>query len=200
MSNLDNITSKILKDAEERKNEILQESEKKCREIIDAKTLKAKEIAQEIIKKAEEEGKLSVERLLSTTALDLRNQKLKAKQQLIDKAFQKAILNLEAMNDSDFESFMEKALLSLDIAGDEEIIISQDERSKLSEKFLNNINDKLIGLGKEGKLSFKADMLLTDRGFKLAKQGVEINYTFKELVNSLRYEMEYQVGNVLFNK
>ncbi len=198
MSNLDNLTSRIIDDAEVRKNEILKEANTKAQEIIDSQRERANEKSSSILRKAEKEGQQNLERIISKAQLELRNEKLRTKQLIIDKAFNMAVEKLEAMEPQDFEAFMKRILLNLEIAGDEEVIICESYKDKLSKSFLEEVNKALVDSNKEGKLRFCKQEQLLESGFKLRKNGVEINYTFKELVNSLRYEMEYFVGNILF--
>lgn len=200
MSNLDNLTSKIISDAEEKKKEILEEANLKALEIKNKKIEEANKKASSILNKAEVDGKSAKERVISKTELDVRNKKLSAKQSLISKVFDLTVERLKSMSNTEFESFIKASILSIEIDGDEEIIISEADKNKLSPNLLNEINEELKTKGINGNLSFSNTFSSIDGGFILNKNGVEINYSFYELVNSLRYELEYQVGNVLFNE
>ena len=61
-----------------------------------------------------------------------------------------------------------------------------------------DLNNKLIGLGKKGKISILTNGNF-DRGFILDRNGIQINNTFESLVKSLRSELELEVTKVLFN-
>lgn len=200
MSNLDNLTSKIISDAEEKKKEILEEANLKALEIKNKKIEEANKKASSILAKAEVESKSAKERVISKTDLDVRNKKLSAKQDLISKVFDLAVDRLKSMSDGEFESFIKDSILSIEVQGDEEILLNEADKNKLSPNFLNEINQELKAKGINGNLSFGSTLTSIDGGFILNKNGVEINYSFYELVNSLRYELEYKVGNELFNE
>jgi len=200
MSNLDNLTSKIIKDAEVKKIEILNEATVKADEIIKKKTEDANKKASSILQKAEMESKTIKERIISKTDLEIRNKKLLAKQQVIEKVFEAAKEKLKAMNAEEFTKFIKNSIMSLDIHGDEEIIINPVDRDKLPEKFLAEVNKALISKGKLGNLKFNVKTHEIDGGFILSKNGIEINNSFDELVNSLKYELEYEVGKILFTE
>ncbi|MGN9161849.1 V-type ATP synthase subunit E [Clostridium sulfidigenes] len=200
MSNLDNLTSKIIKDAEVKKIEILNESTVKADEIIKKKTEEANKKASSILQKAEMESKTIKERIISKTDLEIRNKKLLAKQQVIEKVFEAAKEKLKAMNAEEFTKFIKNSIMALDIHGDEEIIINPVDRDKLPEKFLDEVNKSLISKGKLGNLKFNVKTHEIDGGFILSKNGIEINNSFDELVNSLKYELEYEVGKILFTE
>lgn len=200
MSNLDNLTSKIISDAEVKKSEILKEAGSKASDIKNKKIEDAEKKAASITAKAQEESKSIKERVLSKTELEVRNNKLKAKQELIDKVFKLAVEELKTMSSDDFEKFVMNSILSLDIHGDEEIMMDDNDRAKLSENFLKELNENLLAKGKLDRLTFKEGVDTVGGGFILNRKGIEINYSFKELVNSLRYELEYQVGSILFTE
>ncbi|HBL07245.1 MULTISPECIES: V-type ATP synthase subunit E family protein [unclassified Clostridium] len=200
MSNLDNLTSKIIKDAEVKKIEILNEATVKADEIIKKKTEDANKKASSILQKAEMESKTIKERIISKTDLEIRNKKLLAKQQVIEKVFEAAKEKLKAMNAEEFTKFIKNSIMALDIHGDEEIIINPVDRDKLPEKFLAEVNKALISKGKLGNLKFNVKTHEIDGGFILSKNGIEINNSFDELVNSLKYELEYEVGKILFTE
>jgi V/A-type H+-transporting ATPase subunit E len=200
MSNLDNLTSKIIKDAEVKKIEILNEASIKADEIVKKKIEEANKKASSILEKAEIESKTIKERIISKTDLEVRNKKLLAKQQVIEKVFEEAKKRLKSMNSNEFDKFVKSSIMSLNIDGDEEIIINVSDREKLPDKFLVELNKLLIANGKLGKLKFNVKTHEIDGGFIISKNGIEINNSFEELVNSLKYELEYEVGKILFTE
>lgn len=200
MSNLDNLTSKIIKDAEVKKIEILNEASIKADEIVKKKIEEANKKASSILEKAEIENKTIKERIISKTDLEVRNKKLFAKQQVIEKVFEEAKKRLKSMNSNEFDKFVKNSIMSLNIDGDEEIIINVLDREKLSDKFLVELNKLLIANGKLGKLKFNVKTHEIDGGFIISKNGIEINNSFEELVNTLKYELEYEVGKILFTE
>ncbi|WP_346888445.1 V-type ATP synthase subunit E family protein [Clostridium sp. UBA1056] len=200
MSNLDNLTSKIIKDAEVKKIEILNEASIKADEIVKKKIEEANKKASSILEKAEIESKTIKERIISKTDLEVRNKKLLAKQQVIEKVFEEAKKRLKSMNPDEFNKFVKNSIMSLNIDGDEEVIINVLDREKLHDKFLVELNKLLIANGKLGKLKFNVKTHEIDDGFIISKNGIEINNSFEELVNSLKYELEYEVGKILFTE
>ena len=198
MSNLDNLTSKIIRDAEVKKEEILNEANSKAEIIIKNKIEEASKNASSILEKAEIESKIIKERVLSKAELDIRNKKLQAKQELIEKVFEEAKKQLENMSAEEFQKFIRDSIMSLNIDGDEEIILNTNDRGRLPVTFLEDINSELQSKGKLGNLRFGERDYEIKGGFILSKNGIEINNSFEELVNSLKYDLEYEVGRLLF--
>lgn len=198
MSNLDNLTSKIIRDAEVKKEEILNEANSKAEIIIKNKIEEASKNASSILEKAEIESKIIKERVLSKAELDIRNKKLQAKQEIIEKVFEEAKKQLENMSAEELQKFIRDSIMSLNIDGDEEIILNTNDRGRLPVTFLEDINSELQSKGKLGNLRFGERDYEIKGGFILSKNGIEINNSFEELVNSLKYDLEYEVGRLLF--
>lgn len=198
MSNLNNITSKIIKDAEEKRDEILNAAQVESDSIIAKETKKAKNLEVELIEKAKIEAKARENRVISNARLKVRNNELKAKQDMISKVFEKAVERLNSLSTLEYKEYILRALDSLDLEGTEILIINKKDEDVINNKFLLDLNNKLIGLGKKGKISILTNGNF-NRGFILDRNGIQINNTFESLVKSLRSELELEVTKVLFN-
>ncbi|MGG7076780.1 V-type ATP synthase subunit E [Clostridium sardiniense] len=199
MSNVNNLTSKILKDAEERKDSILKAANEEKAKIIAKKEAIAKSEEEVMVEKAKMEAKTRHERIVSSAELKARNEKLAAKQSVIDSVFEQSIEELCKMSDDDMKKFIKDMILSSDIAGDEKIILNEKGKSVLDGTLLVQINSELKSKGKKGELTISNEVRSFKGGFILEKDGIEINNTFEELVNSSRDDLEFEVANVLFN-
>lgn len=200
MSNLDNLTSKIISDAEVKKKEILNDANVKADIIIKNKIEEANKKASSILEKARLESTTIKERVASKTELEVRNKKLAAKQQVIEQVFEKAKVKLQAMSSEKLGEFIRNSIMNLNIDGNEEIILNVNDRGRLPVTFLEDINKELSAMGKLGNLTFGERDYTIDGGFILSKNGIEINNSFEELVNSLKYDLEYEVGKILFTE
>ena len=199
MSDVKNLTSKILKDAEERKESILKAANEERAKIIAKKEAIAKQEEEAMIEKAKNEAKTRHERTVSGAELKARNEKLAAKQSVIDSVFNQSIEELCKMSDDDMKKFIKDMILNSDITGDEKIILNQKGKSLLDKSLLNTINSELKANGKKGELTVSDEVRTFKGGFILEKDGIEINNTFEDLVNSSRDDLEFEVANVLFN-
>ncbi|WP_024613514.1 V-type ATP synthase subunit E [Clostridium sp. Ade.TY] len=198
MSDVKNLTSKILKDAEERKESILNAANEERAKIIAKKESAAKVEEASMLEKAKIEAKTRQERIVSGAELKARNEKLKAKQEVIDSVFEKSIDELCKMSDEDLKSFIKNMIVNSDIAGDENIILNEKGKSVLDNSLLGEINSELKGKGKKGELKISDELRTFRGGFILEKDGIEINNTFEDLVNSSRDDLEFEVAQVLF--
>ena len=194
MSNVKNITSKILKDAEARKENILAAAEEEKNKILSKKASAANEIAQEILQKAETDAKSKKERVISSAKLKVRNNKLAAKQEIIDEVFENSINKITELPKEQFLNFLKNSILSMNLTGKQTLILNETGLKFVDDSFIGELNKEV-----------KATIILSKKignfkgGFILENNGIEINSTYEALVSSLRDELEFEVAKVLFN-
>ena len=196
MANINNLTSKILRDAEERKENILASAEEEKNKILSKKIAKAKELEKEIIQKAEVEAKSRKERILSSDSLKVRNNKLSAKQEVIKEVFENSIDVLSSITGDDFLRFIKNSILSLGEIGEQNLILNKEGMELIDLTFIYDLNQSL---GDKGNIKLSSNIGNFRGGFILESNGIEINNTYEALVSSLRDELEFEVANVLFN-
>ncbi|AIY84928.1 MAG: V-type ATP synthase subunit E [Clostridium baratii] len=199
MSNINNLTSKILSDAEERKESILKEANEEKAKIVSKKEALAKSEEATMVEKAKTEAKTAKERIISGAELRSRNEKLTAKQAVIDKVFEKSIEKLCKMSDQEIKEFIKNKIVNADVVGDETIILNEKGNKLVDANLLKEINSELLAKGKKGELTISKEVRNFKGGFILEKDGIEINNTFEDLVNSERDDLEFEVAKVLFN-
>lgn len=194
MSNVKNITSKILKDAEAGKENILATAEEEKSKIISKKVSGAKEIAQEILDKAEVEAKSKKERVVSSAKLKVRNNKLAAKQEIIDEVFEKSVDKLTELSKEEFLNFVKNTISSMNLSGKQNLILNKKGLEFVNADFIDELNSKV-----DAKITLSETVGNFKGGFILENNGIEINSTYEALVSSLRDELEFEVAKVLFN-
>ena len=196
MSNLNNLTSKIIKDAEDKKAVILADAENEKNKILSKKQDEASSIEKEILEKAEREAVSRKERIISGAELHARNEKLEAKQKVINEVFETSIKALCNASDEDLKGFVKTVILNSDITGTQNLILNENGKKVIDAAFVAEINNEL---------GAKANIVLSNEtgkfrgGFVLEKDGIEINNTFEALVNSLRDDLSLEVARVLFS-
>ncbi|GAA0120774.1 MAG: V-type ATP synthase subunit E [Clostridium argentinense] len=199
MSNLENLTSKIVNDAKEKAEGIVNDAKVKEKEIIAKKKDEAEKIAKDILEKANLEGKNLFDRAISKNELKVRNEKLVAKQQIIDKVFNEAIKELSNMSQEDYLNYIRNNLKSMKLQGHEEIIVSENDKNKISEEFINELNNAIAKDVERANIILSKETRPISGGFILTRSGIEFNFSYDALVNSLRYEIENDVAMMLFN-
>lgn len=195
MSNLNNLTSKILKDAEDRKSVILSDAENEKNKILSKKQKEASSVEKTILEKAEREAASRKERIISGAQLHARNEKLEAKQKVISEVFKISVEELSNCSDDDLKGFIKEVILNTEFEGEQNLILNSEGKKVIDNAFLNEINKAL-----EGKAVIKIDENTRDfkGGFILEKNGIEINNTFEALVDSIKDDLSLEVAKMLF--
>lgn len=196
VSNIESLTSKILEDSENKAKALIEEANLQEKNILDKKKREAEIERKSIVDKADAEAKIRAERVISNAEIQVRNMKLEAKQKVLDRVFTESLEKLSAISKDKTLEFIKKSILSLEIEGNEELIVGENIAS---DNFIAEINSSLKNLGKKGELKLSAEKRDIKGGYILAKSGVEINYTFEALVKLMRDELEAEVAGILFS-
>lgn len=197
MSNLNNLTSKILEDAKAKANSLIEEARIEEAKVIEKKRREANEIKSSMIEKAKTEAVVREERILSSAQLKVRNEKLKAKGEIIEKVLKLSKEKLKDMTDDNFKKFLMNYILIMDIYGDEEIIVPDKYKGSI-ENNMTEINNLLSSKGKKGQLVLHKGERKVEEGFIVFKNGIENNVTFDNLISFRRDELEQEIVKMLF--
>lgn len=198
MSDIKNLINKVLKDAEAESNIIIEKAEQQKNEIVSKSKKEAEVKKSEILDKAKLEAQTRKGRVISNAELQVRNNKLEAKQKVINSVFENALVELQKLSDDKFLDFVRKSILSCDIDGNEEIIVSNNYKSKFTPQFIGELNASLKEKVKIANIKLSNKQRNIKEGFILDKKGIELNFTFEDLINSIKEDIESDVVKILF--
>ncbi|MBE6061966.1 MAG: V-type ATP synthase subunit E [Clostridium butyricum] len=196
MSNLNNLTSKILKDAEDKKAVILGDAEGQKNKILSKKAGEASIEEKTILERAEREAASRKERIISGAELHARNEKLEAKQKVIREVFETSIKELSNCSVDDLKGFIKEVILNTKIEGTQNLILNETGKKAIDEAFVAEINE---ALGKKATIKLSDETGKFEGGFILEQNGIEINNTFEALVSSLKDDLSLELARVLFS-
>lgn len=200
MAGVEKIKEKILQDAEAKANEIIEKARLQATEILEKANQKAASRAKEISQKAAYDINEKKRIINSMVELEMRKDILTTKQQSIDEAFDKVLERMNNLEDSKYEQVILDMLMSSVESGEEEIILSQGGREKLSNDFLNKANKALEAAGKKGQIRISDEVRNISGGFILKGHGVEINNSFEAVIRLYRDEIEPKVAELFFRE
>ena len=196
MSNLNNLTSKILKDAEDKKAVILSDAEGEKNKILSKKAGEASIEEKTILERAEREAASRKERIISGAELHARNEKLEAKQKVIKEVFETSVKELSNCSADDLKGFVKEVILNTKIEGTQNLILNEAGKKVIDEAFVAEINE---ALGAKATIKLSDETGKFEGGFILEQNGIEINNTFEALVSSLKDDLSLEVARVLFS-
>ncbi|NLJ79263.1 MAG: hypothetical protein GX329_07865, partial [Tissierellia bacterium] len=162
-----------------------EESKRTNDSIIDSKVREAEAEKKRILSRATSDASLSKERAISNAELRARNEKLGAKQQIIDRVFNMAEERLNNLDEGRYISYIKATLEKLDLEGEQAIVVPK------------NMQAKVEGLGLQ--LEVVGDESVQS-GFMIREEGTTLNYTFHSLVEHYRDELETEIAQSLFKE
>ena len=183
MSNLNNLTSKILNDAKEEADKIVKSAEEKAKQKYDLEIKKAIAKKQTLLENARRERELLSDRIKSSANLKARNEKLQAKQIVINKVIDKLKEKLVNMNESDYINYLNQNIDKNSIAGKELIV---------KKEFVGKVKKEFPGA------KVKENEFVTS-GFIIEENGIQENYTFEVKLDFMRDELEVEISKLLFS-
>ncbi len=190
---IENITQKILDEANVNAETAIKSAETRSSEIISEAKLQAQAIMNTVAEKAEKDAESSKNRKVSAAELQKRKMMLSAKQESIKKGFDVALDKLKEMPEDKYISFMTEEIIKIPNC-EGTIILNRQDKEKIGDKLVKAVNDRL----KEEKITLSNDTVQSSGGFVLKNGKIEINSTFETLLNAIRDELTYEVANVLF--
>jgi V/A-type H+-transporting ATPase subunit E len=197
-SKVHRLTGRIIHDAEEEARTIVAGGEAEAKNILDDAAARAEEISKRAESRAEEEAAEHVRRQVSIRELDARKAVLAEKGRLIDAVFEKAIDELRRKDVESGYSLTKSLLLKVVETGDEEIVLSPEDRKHVGGEFIADLNKKLREKGRKGEVTLAADTRPMRGGFILRSGRKETNATFESMLSVIRDEAELEISDVLF--
>lgn len=194
---LENIINRIIDDAKKKADEIKGEARVEADRIADKARKKAKSLKGDILAETEDEAKKEEKRILSLARLEAKNMVLAQKRAVINDVFDEALKKLKSLTDEEYRDLIKKMLLKVGIEDSEELIVSSDDRKRINNEFLKEINKALKSQGRKGELRFSDEKREIEGGFILKKGKVEFNNSFSALVEVVREDLEPKIAENL---
>ncbi len=198
---VEDIIKKIIKDAEDKAESILLEYKRQADDIKAKKKnlLKGTEEAEK--KKIEQDADNHYKRLVQMAELKMRKEVLDLKQKLITDVFQKVEERIVSMPKEDYQSFIEKKIIEYIQTGREEIIISENDKNRITEDFIDRLNKKLKEkLREEGSLKLSDESADIKAGFILKSGKIQYNSSLESMLRELREKGEAEIVKKIFKE
>lgn len=198
MSGAEKIQTKIIEEARFLAEANIKRAEEEAANIISAASEEAEAKRKQIVEKAEEEAAEVKKRIIAVAELEARKQKLMAKQEVVDEAFEMTLKKLNNLPDIEYESILIEMISSSVETGHEEILFSSKDIKKLSPGFIDELNKRLSQRGIPANLKIPEETRNISGGFILKSGDIEINNSFESIIRMNREDMESEVIKSLF--
>ena len=182
MSGLDNIVEEIRNQSKQEANEILKEADVFCKDYMNKIKKDVEVEVVSIEKKALADRKLYEEKTVSGMEFLERNSILRAKQQVIEQAIDKARESIAGLNDEEYFNVLEKLLRKNVQQGKGKIGFSKKDLDRIPNGFEDRVKE--IVAENQGELVIDKEPANIKDGFVLVYGEIEENCTLKALFDS----------------
>ena len=193
MNGIEKITQLIESDAQAEIDRILGDARDEAARIAAQYQGQADAEAAELTAKNEKAAAEREERLVSVAQMEARKVTLGAKQEMVEKAYIRALEKLCAMPDEQYVAVLAGLLVQASSSGHEEVVFSLEDRERVGKAAVEKAN---AASGKKLKLSAESQPI--QGGFILKDKNVEVNCTFDTLVRLQKAETAGAVVKKLF--
>jgi V/A-type H+/Na+-transporting ATPase subunit E len=197
---LENIVSKILDDARLQAEQIGKKTQESISLIINEARERADALSSEIIKSMKKSVALENKRFEISQAIEYKKAVLNKRQELIEEVFKKAHEQLSNSKETEYLSLVKTILLGSIERGDEVVAISEKDKDRITDKFLNTVNEAFASAGRAGKLRVRTDKDLKENSIILETSDTRTDVSFGVVLVILKSELLTNVAKILFTE
>lgn len=190
------VVAKILSQAQVEADKITGEAKEKFAAEESRQNESLAEYAKETEVLAAEAGEDKKARMLAGARMQLAKEHLAAKREILDDVFKSAKQQVKSLSDGEYVELMSKLMQKSCETGDEEIIVSKNEK-RIDTNVIKQVNRKL-GPGFKGNLRLSNDTADIEGGFILKRGNIQTNVSIDVLVGQVRSEIEMDLAGELF--
>lgn len=198
MNGIEKITAKLESEARAEIEAINAEAAAKCEEIKKEYEKKAQDEYWKRVQEGTKSVENRVERMASAADMEAKKSILAFKQEMVSKAFDRAVQNISEMPREEYIAFLAGQTAKAASTGEEELIFNARDRKEFGADAAKAANALLKKKGLAGGLTV-SDETREIPGGLIVKQGdIEVNCSVDILVQLYRNELASQVAEILF--
>jgi len=198
---LDNIVKKIIDEAQKTAGIVNKRADEELERLKAEFTNDAKKLKSEAQKKAEADAAEIIRRKISSANLEGRKRILGQKEMILNEVFVEAKEMLRKLPEDKYLGLLETLVVEYGITGDEIVMLSLDDASRLKNKlkaWTKEVNDKLKKKDLKGEVKVSDETREIEGGLVLSKGRTEINLSHEVLLSEQRLLLEGELTKILF--
>ena len=157
MNGIEKITARIRADAEAECAALRAESEARCAEIRAENERLAQERYWALVREGVKETEQRVQRMGRTARLEAKKSVLTMKQEAVSRAFDRARELLAELPEADYVAFLAREAAEASATGQEELILSKNDRAAVGAKAVKAANELLAKKRPDAVLTLSAE-------------------------------------------
>lgn len=190
---LEDIKQKLLEETENYITEFLKKTQEKVEQI---KQQKQKEIEDYISSqkaRIDREAEEREKREIQIHHLEMRKKILEYKQKLIKEIIQEALEKIKEMDKKQYRNYYKKLLESLELEGNEEILVGEEDKDILDKGFIEEVNTE-----KGWKLQWAGTINKTPKGIIVKTKYMDIDLSLETLLKYKYTKIVSKISKTLF--
>jgi V/A-type H+-transporting ATPase subunit E len=198
---LDNIVKKIMDEAQKTADGVSRGADEELDRLRDRFSGEEKQLRDDAVKKAKADAEEIVRRKVSSARLEGRKRVLGQKEMILNEVFAEAKEGLLNLPEDKYLDLLSELVVSHGAAGDEVIMLSPVDASRLKGKLKawnKDLNDKLKKAGLKGEVKVADETRDIEGGLVLSKGRTEMNLSLDVLLSELRLILEGELMETLF--
>lgn len=198
MDGIDKIIERIAADAEAEAKALRDDAEKEVEERRRATLTAIEKETAAILAEGQRKADAYEARLVDTARLEERKKRLGVKQELVEKAFRRALMQFAAMPEEEYAEFLSRLCCEAAVSGKEQVLLSPKDREKYGQRVVDAANGLLKEVGKTAELTLSAMSREMAGGVVLKEGDIETNGSLEALLQQNRDTAAADVAAVLF--
>ncbi|MBQ9980429.1 MAG: V-type ATP synthase subunit E [Oscillospiraceae bacterium] len=199
MNGIENIVRRIAEDSQLEAERILAKAHEEAAQIELTCRQSAEADYAAAISKGKADADERVVRLGGVAELEAKKLVLSEKQNILDKAFAKALEELCDLPEGDYVSLLARLAADGSVTGNEELIFSPDDKAFKGQKIVDAANALLKEQGKTANLTVSEETREMKGGLYIRQGNIENNCSFETIVRLMRQSISGDVARVLFD-
>ena len=143
MNGIEKITGRIASDADQEIEALRAEAGRQAGEITARYEAQAKRESEELLARGRRNADERVERLASVAQLECRKLELAAKQEMLSKAYDRALELLLSMPEQEYVALLADLAVKASTTGREAVVLSQKDRTRFGKQVVTQANEKI---------------------------------------------------------
>jgi V/A-type H+-transporting ATPase subunit E len=193
MKGIENIALRIRQDAEQEAKDLLTRAEQQAAQARADADREAGELRESLRREGEADAQRQYDLILAAQETEDRKQLLAAKQELVAKAFRRAVEQLCALEDEPYAKLLAKLAASAAETKQEKIILNQRDKARVGSRVVEEAN-RLCS----GSLTLAEECRPIVGGLILSQGKIEVNCALDTLAALRRNELAGKASALLF--
>ena len=198
MKGIEKITAKLEAEARTEIDAVNAETAAKCEEIKKEYEKKAKDEYWKRVQDGTKACETRVERMASAADMEARKSILSFKQEMVSKAFDRAVEKITSMPREEYIAFLAGQTAKAASTGKEELIFNARDKKALGADTAKAANALLKKKGIDGGVTVSNETRDIPGGIIVKQGDIEVNCSVDILVQLYRNELASQVAEILF--